>query len=90
MSLARKRKRKGVVFLVLPACCPHENYSAEAQTKPSDVQWQIPAVGSFPGDTEREDSKSNMDLSATVYISDSMCQGSDWSQFLKATLQYEN
>ena len=31
-----------------------------------------------------------MDLLATVYISDSMCQGSDWSQFLKATLQYED
>lgn len=86
MSLAWKRKRKGVVFLVLPACCPCENYSAETETKASDSHWQIPAAGSFPGDSEREDSKSNMNLLATVHISDSMYQGSDWSQFLKKNL----
>ena len=87
MSLVWKRKRKGVVSLVLPACCPCENYSAETETKASDSYWQIPAAGSFPGDTEREDSKSNMNLSATVHISDSVYRGSDWSQFLKKTLQ---
>lgn len=44
----RERKKKGVTFLALPACCTCEQkYTVEIENKPSDSQMQIPELEAF-------------------------------------------